>query len=198
MADTGIIILAAGASSRLGKPKQLLVYQHKTLLQHVADEAKAATLSPIVVVTGANASLTASSLTGRNVLFAENERWPEGMASSVVAGLSRLLQHGKKVDAVILAVCDQPHVSAAVFRKLVAAQKESGKGMVASQYEGINGTPVLFTQPYFQPLQNLRGNEGARKLLKFYHNDVAAVPFPAGGVDIDTEDDYRRLLAQPS
>lgn len=198
MVDTGIIILAAGSSSRLGKPKQLLVYQHRTLLQHVADEAEAAKLSPVVVVTGANASLTASSLMMKNVLLAENEGWQEGMGSSIVTGMARLLQHSKKTEAVILAVCDQPYVSAALFRKLIAAKKESGKGIAASQYDGINGTPVLFTKPYFHQLQNLRGNEGARKLLKFYHHDVATVPFPQGGIDIDTEDDYRKLLAQPS
>ncbi len=194
MSGTAIVILAAGSSSRLSRPKQLLMYKGKTLLQRVVDEAEAARLSPVIVVTGHNAQIIAASLIGKDVLFVENANWAEGMASGIVAGLSRLLQYNKKTERLVLAVCDQPYVSAGLFRQLLSAQTKTGKGIVASHYNGINGTPVLFTQKYFPRLQSLNGNEGARKVLKFYYDDVATVSFAEGATDIDTEEDYQKLL----
>lgn len=185
------MILAAGSSSRLGRPKQLLVYNNKTLLQHVIDEAKLAALSPIVIVVGANADeLTKSlNLSGANVII--NDSWEIGMSSSIAAGLSALEED--KPQNVIISVCDQPQINAQLFSDLLRMKNKTGSGIVASAYAGTLGTPVLFNERYYDELLNLTGNEGAKKLLNLHETDVSFIPFENGQIDIDTEEDYLNL-----
>lgn len=193
MNNTGIIILAAGNSSRLGTPKQLLPYKGKTLLQHIVDEALAAQLHPVVAVTGANHEAISQSIS-QPVHLAFNANWQEGMASGIAVGMQTLLSVNNTIEAVILAVCDQPFVSSGLFFQLNFVQKQTGKGIVASQYANTTGTPVVFTSTYFTQLLHLSGEGGAKKLLAMYEADVATIPFPNGNIDIDTEDDYNKLV----
>ncbi|HUB62686.1 MAG TPA: nucleotidyltransferase family protein [Puia sp.] len=201
MPETGIIILAAGNSSRLGRPKQLLSYEGGTLIGYLADEAAAAGLQPVVVVTGA-VDLSAA-LADRRVEIVENTAWAAGMGSSIVAGISAVMGSevrgndsmiGQEVDAVIIAACDQPHVTAALFRRLIAARVETGRGIVACSYAGTTGIPVLFDRRYFPDLLALSGAEGAKKVVQCFASDMAQVNFEEGAFDIDTEEDYARLL----
>lgn len=193
MYKTGIIILAAGNSSRLGRPKQLLPYRGKTLLTHVVSEAVSAFLQPVVVVTGAYQADVHDSLRGQAVNIVHNPLWETGMASGIVAGLAEIISVAPHLGAVIVAVCDQPYISAEHFRALMEKHGVSGKGLVASVYSEIMGTPVLFDEQYFEELSGLSGDAGAKQLLKRYPADVATVPFPGGRVDIDTEEDFKSL-----
>lgn len=189
----GSIVLAAGNSSRLGQPKQALPYQQKSLLQHVVDEVRAAALTPLIVVEGA-VPTGAGDLTEAGVTRVYNAQWAEGMASSIRVGLTELLRQQPDADGVIITVCDQPFVSAALFQQLIQQQKETGQEIVACAYADTLGTPVLFHKKYFADLLRLKGQEGAKRLLQRYRAEVAAVPFPLGKIDIDTPEDYRRLL----
>src|SRR5580698_3566832 len=108
MSRTGVIILAAGNSSRLGRPKQLLPYRGKTLLTHVVAEALATNLQPVLVVTGAFHQEVSDSLHGQSVDIVFNPAWEEGMASGIVTGVSKILSRYPEVDAIIIMVCDQP------------------------------------------------------------------------------------------
>jgi molybdenum cofactor cytidylyltransferase len=191
MNKTGIIILAAGNSSRLGRPKQLLPYQGKTLLSHVVTQALEAYLQPVVVVTGAYHAEIEDSLRGQAVALAFNPDWETGMASGIVAGLMEALTMEPHLQALIVAVCDQPYISAELFGSLIEKHTASRKGLIASLYSEIKGTPVLFECRYFKEMAALSGDAGAKQLLKRYPEDVATVPFPKGGIDIDTEEDVR-------
>lgn len=193
MNKTGIIILAAGNSSRLGRPKQLLPYRGKTLLIHVVAEALAADLRPVVVVTGAYHVEIEAALQKEMVHIVFNPQWSTGMASGIAAGLTEALIIASRLEALIVAVCDQPYISAELFEALVSAQAGSAKGIVACTYAETLGTPVLFTEPYFALLSALSGETGAKQLLKRYPEDVVTVPFPNGWVDIDTEEDFKSL-----
>jgi molybdenum cofactor cytidylyltransferase len=194
MINTAIIILAAGGSSRFGSTKQLLRFNDKTLLQHVIDEAVAAGAEPVIVVTGANANEVSSSIDkNNNVEIVFNNDWEKGMASGILAGIDDAVRLHKNVDKIILAICDQPFISATLFEELFKTQSKSEKGIVACVYADTIGTPVLFTQNYFDRLMELQGDEGAKKLLKTYSEDVATVDFPRGYIDIDTQEDYENL-----
>ena len=193
MNNTGIIILAAGSASRFGSAKQLLFFNQKSLLQHVINEAITAQINSIIVVTGANAELILQSLQQHSIQVVYNEHWQQGMASSIVAGLSEMLLN-KEINEVIITVCDQPFVTAHLFNQLCKKKTESGKNIVACSYADTVGTPVLFTQKYFDKLLHLQGDEGAKKLLKQYHDEVATVSFPQGIIDIDTREDYEKLI----
>ncbi|HZE83211.1 MAG TPA: NTP transferase domain-containing protein, partial [Puia sp.] len=112
MNNNGIVILAAGSSSRLGQPKQLLEYRNKSLIRHVTDEAISSATGPVIVVIGANATRVAAELKDTAALVRINEEWPEGMASSIRHGVKEMLEAHPNTQSVTLAVCDQPFVSA--------------------------------------------------------------------------------------
>jgi len=194
--ETGIIILAAGSSSRLGRPKQLLDYKGKTLLQTVVNEALETDCRSVIVVLGANAKEIASQHQNDRVNFVINESWENGMASSIVAGLSTMIKNNSEIESIIIAVADQAFIKMSNFNNLTEKQKETGKNIIASTYAETIGTPVLFKKDYFEALLSLTGAEGAKKILKQYPKDVETVVFEQGEIDIDTETDYYNLISQ--
>ena len=191
----GIIILAAGNSSRLGRPKQLLEYKESTLLKNTVSEALKVENSFIIVVTGSNHDLIEKELNLTDITFAFNSEWENGMSSSIVKGISELLLLNPKCEKCILAVCDQPFVTHTVFENLITQANKTKKGIAASAYSETLGTPVLFHKKYFHELLELKGQEGAKKLIKKYTEDVVSVFFEKGNIDIDTEEDYFKLIS---
>jgi len=189
-----IIVLAAGSSSRMGRPKQLLPYNGKSLLEHTVDTANDTDASPVIVVLGANAALLEKEINEKKVHITENSEWSEGMASSVRCGIKTLVQIAPYSDAAIIMVCDQPFVSPALLNELVAAQKNTGKDIVTSHYENAIGPPALFHKTVFPELLDLKGDAGARKIIEQRGTDIATVSFAKGEIDIDTESDYKALL----
>jgi molybdenum cofactor cytidylyltransferase len=194
MSKTGIIILAAGNSSRMGEPKQLMMFKGQTLLQHIIGEAKEAGLDPLICVTGFQSDRMAAALAGTGVNIVYNARWSEGMGSGIAAGIREVML--SDAQAVIIAVSDQPYVSADLFRNMLSSKKKSGKGIVACSYAGTLGTPVCFARKYFEDLKSLGGDAGAKKLVKQHRADVEVVEFPDGVMDIDTKADYEKLIAK--
>jgi molybdenum cofactor cytidylyltransferase len=192
----GIIILAAGNSSRLGHPKQLLEYKNSTLLKNTIAEASFIQNSNIIVVTGAyNELIEKELLEFPKIKIAFNPDWQAGMSSSIVKGLSELLVLYPDSESCIFAVCDQPYVTSLVFYNLINRYKETEKGIVASAYAETLGTPVLFHKKYFNALLELKGQEGAKKIINAFLNDTVSVSFEKGDIDIDTEEDYNELIS---
>ena len=193
MNSCGIIILAGGASTRLGKPKQLLQYHGKTLLNHAVNEAANAKADAVVVILGKNADLFQNEINKEKVRIVKNKDWEEGMASSVRLGLDTLLTIKPYMDAVIFMVCDQPHISSSVLNDLITTQQKTTKQIVTCNYGDSIGPPALFHKKYFRELAKLKGDVGARNIIQQNMNDVATVLFPEGKIDIDTEEDYEAL-----
>ena len=189
----GIIILAAGNSSRLGKPKQLLHYGNTTLLKNAVDESLKVPDAVVAVVTGAFNDLVEKELADRPVCIYHNSDWFSGMASSIRTGIRELTGYYPALEAIIIAVCDQPFFNAVVLNGLVKEFEISYKGIVASSYGETTGTPALFSKNYFGELMQLEDHQGAKKLIIAYPEDTASVSFPGGETDIDTEADYRAL-----
>ncbi|MEJ8843308.1 nucleotidyltransferase family protein [Lacibacter sp. H375] len=190
---TGVIILAAGASSRLGSPKQLLVYSGVTLLQHSIEAAQTADAASVVVVLGANADVIKTELNIETVELVVNPEWKEGMASTIRFGLQTLLKLNPQVEAVVFMVADQPFVTAGLLNDLMELNKKEQRSIVASKYGTTFGTPVLFTKRFFPELLELAGDVGAKSLVRKYQNEAAFVHFPKGEIDIDTLEDYQNL-----
>jgi len=190
----GIIILAAGNSSRLGEPKQLLRYQDKTLIRHVAEAAIEAVGQKVVVVTGSGTEPIEKELEQLTFHPAFNADWETGMGTSVATGIAKLLAVNPSAEGAIIAVSDQPFVTSGLFNALFEKSEETGAGIAACAYDETLGTPVFFSRKYFDILLKLNGTDGAKKLLKIYENDVTKVSFPSGSIDIDTSADYQKLL----
>lgn len=191
---TAIIILAGGNSSRLGEPKQLLRYKNKTLLENTIAAASAVPNSVIIVVTGANHELIQKELYSESVIICYNPDWENGMSTSINAGLKKLLTLHPDIQKCIFTVCDQPYLSGAVFEDLLKEYFKIKKGIIASSYSQTLGTPVLFDKKYFDALLELKGQEGAKKIITQFAEDTTSVLFENGAVDIDTVEDYNNLI----
>jgi molybdenum cofactor cytidylyltransferase len=191
--NCAVILLAAGASARLGTPKQLLKYKGKTLLQNMVSAALGTSLRPVIVVVGANASSIMHEVPNTDVHIVNNKDWQEGIASSIRCGVQALEKTEPASDAAIIMVCDQPHITSALLNDLLTLQRETCKPVAASSYHGITGTPALFHKTFFPQLLSLKGDQGAGKMLQQQTSGIATVSFPDGIIDIDTMENYETL-----
>jgi len=193
MSSTSIaaILLAAGGSTRLGAPKQLLNYRGRSLLRHAAETVLASSVPALHVVVGFEAERMKAELGGLDLHFADNPNWNEGIASSIRAGISSLPH---SVDAALILLCDQPLITVYVLNEMVNAYTATGKPVVACEYGGTVGVPVLFARSFFPELLRLQGDRGAKQLITQNLDQVTAIPFPGGSVDIDTPADKERFF----
>jgi molybdenum cofactor cytidylyltransferase len=191
------ILLAAGASRRLGRPKQLVRHRGRPLLLVAAEAARRALpLSPLVVVLGAEAPrmrlvLERARLRTDAIV---NPQWSEGMAGSLRAGLAAL---GRTVRAALVLTVDQPLVDAAALARLVAAWRRRPGVPAAARYDGRPGVPAVLPRRYWRALKSLGGDEGARALLRGGAG-VTLVDMPEAALDVDTPADLRRLASRAS
>jgi molybdenum cofactor cytidylyltransferase len=179
----------------MGRPKQLLAYRGRTLLQHSIDQAIAAGFAPIVVVLGASSDLLHESIAGPTVVTVQNETWETGMGSSVTAGMHALLKKDEVLCGVAILVADQPLVEAKHLRAMRHLLFAGHASIVAAQYSDTLGVPALFKPELFHALSSLPPEAGARTLLR--NSDANVVPFPLSeaAVDIDTPEDFERFIS---
>ena len=192
-ADIGAVILAAGPSSRMDTPKQILQFRGETLVRRAASAAIEAGCWPVVVVTGAHAVATRDALRGLDVREAQNKKWESGMSSSLRVGIETLVTMAPRVNAIVLMLCDQPFVTREIIAALVGAYRETDRAIVASAYGGSYGVPALFGRKYFAELTTLEGALGAKQVIQKHIAEVQLLDFPQGEIDIDTPDDFARL-----
>ena len=185
------VILAAGASRRLGRPKQLVLCNGEPLLARAMRVAAESAIAPVIVVLGAGAAEIRAALDMKSAQIVLNPDWESGMASSIRAGLAAAEKY-PGLDGVMLLACDQPRLTCEHLARMMAEfHRSNGQAIVASVYgetPGVGetrGVPAIFPRRAFASLQLLRGDKGARSLLP--GDDVVEVKFPGGELDIDTE-----------
>lgn len=184
-----ILILAAGASRRLGRPKQLVQVNKTNLLDHIIGQAKDSNFDGCLVVVGSTHLRILEEI--EQVDHVVNEKWADGMGSSIALGIQTLMQ--KNAQGILVTVCDQPFISSDLFNKILDESHFSGKGIVTSDYGQSNGPPTYFGKKYFPELIRCHGDKGAKTIIEEYLSDVAYIAFPKGLIDIDTEDDLKKL-----
>jgi molybdenum cofactor cytidylyltransferase len=189
----GAVILAAGGSSRLGQPKQLLSLHGKTLVRSVIDAAREAGCSAIVVVIGNNGEKLHRELANANVIEVRNANWHRGIGSSIRSGVRALRDHAPDVEATFLLACDQPAVNARLIEDMIATHVTTKKDIVASSYADTVGVPALFDRSLFEDLLSLGDEAGAKSIILENHQRVAEFAFPEGMIDIDTWEDWEKL-----
>lgn len=189
----GGILLAAGGSSRLGQPKQLLQFKGKTLIRRAAEALVGSGCCPIVVVLGAEIECSTAELEGLEVNICINDNWQVGMSSSIVSGLERMLEIEPNLDAAVITLCDQPNVSSVNIDKLLTAFRVSSLPIVAARYGETIGVPALFYKEIFHQLFELTGDKGARQIIQNHIEIVDTVAIEKAAVDIDCLDDVNRL-----
>lgn len=186
MTEVAAIILAAGASRRLGRPKQLEEINSETLLARSIRTAQEAGCSPVIVVLGAAAEQILRTVDLAHCTVAVNMRWPEGMGGSLAVGVHTLQGLPELIQGAVLLTCDMPFITASHLRALAATGMLTG-----SQYGNAIGVPAYIPSRFLAQLASAGGDSGARSLLQ----QAQAVPLPCGDLDIDTEQDLQRARA---
>lgn len=190
--DDGLhaIVLAAGASTRFGSPKQLIRVAGRPLLHTAVTRAAEVTGNALIVVLGAGAAELAPLLKHSPGSVIVNHEWREGLASSIRAGLARLPAN---CAAVMLLLADQAAVTADDLKRLAGSWRRQPRYPAAALYEGTVGVPAIFPRSAFRDLALLRGDQGARGLLRRSFNQLVRVPMPSAAIDIDRPEDLLAL-----
>jgi molybdenum cofactor cytidylyltransferase len=184
-----VIILAAGASSRMGTSKQRLPWKSGTLLTHAINTAKKSGLNDITVVLGADEDENRQALKDENVIILSNSKWESGMGSSLKAGLKNAMQ--SKPDAILVMVCDQPFVTPEHLRALTNVLSTQKKKATFSKYAETTGVPAVFSKDLFSALLSLGDDQGAKGIVKqIKEEDFSTIELKDGEVDLDTYEQY--------
>jgi len=192
--NIAVLILAAGASSRMGTPKQILPWKDTTLLGHAIRTAKASQTAKIFVVLGANSEEIRPTISEEGIVVLNNQNWQNGLGTSIAAGIEQFKTNEKLYDAVLIMLVDQPLISADYLNQLIQSFHESKKGIVATAYGSRAGVPAIFSPTYFSELGKLNDDYGAKKILNNHDSDLITL-YPKGiEQDVDTPDHYKALL----
>lgn len=191
--NTAIVVLAAGASKRLGTPKQLLPYNSSTLLQDTIRKLSQVQNSKIYVVLGAHYQMIAPTIENMSVVILQNKDWESGMSSSISVGISHLLEKDN-CSQVLITLADLPLLNSQHYNALLNIHNKSSSGITITKYINNTGVPALFNRKHFTALACLQGDEGAKPLIRKHKSDVAHYEANIAYSDIDTMDDYLKLI----
>lgn len=194
--EIAVVLLAAGGSSRMGRPKQLLQYRGETMIGRSLRTALSAGIRPVLVVLGANAEHIEPAIAIEKVHVVHNPDWALGMSTSLRAGLEKALQLQPGLQALLFMVVDQPFVTKELLLQIVDKYLEKKPLIVAAEYERTPGVPALIDRELFGELRKLTGDKGARALFAKYKHRLLTVPFPKGHYDLDAPADYDQLLGE--
>ena len=186
------LLLAAGGSSRLGRPKQLVEFEGKALVRRAAEALIDAGCSPVIVVLGAEAERSRQELEGLEVEVVINEDWGSGMGSSIARGMRSVLAAVSVPDAVLISLCDQPFVTSEKLHPFLDAFRESRPDLIAAFNNDVAGVPALFSANLYPDLTTLKGEKGAREIIRNSPNAVT-IPLPEAAIDVDTSADLSGL-----
>ena len=189
------ILLAAGESKRMGKPKQLLPFGQSTLLEQAIDNLLNSAVDEIIVVLGYKVEEVKKTIAVKPVKMVVNPNYRQGMSTSIIAGLILV---DSQAQAVMLALGDQPSVDSQTINQLIEEFYRHDKGIAIPTYRGIRGHPIIFAIKYKQKLLGLKGDIGGREIIKHHPDDVLEVAVDSESVisDIDTRNDYRSQLGK--
>lgn len=189
----GAVILAAGSSSRLGEPKQLVTFKNRPLLQKMIDSCSPLDFSSKTIVLGANSNVIADRIHPGEFSFIKNEEWSEGIAGSIRKGLEFSLRQDPDIRHILFMLSDQPFVTTALLSRLLKSHFSKTKEITASSYKGDVGVPAIFSKAIYPMLMKLEGDQGAKKIMKQFPEKVTTVPFEMGYFDVDTPEDQAEL-----
>ena len=188
-----VIVLAAGGSSRLGRPKQLIAWRGSTLLAHAARTALATRLGPVIVMLGAHVEECRRALQDIPVDIVPHPQWTDGIGRTIAAAVAHVALIHPGVDAALITTCDQPRVTSDDLVEIAAARRTAGRRMAAAAYSGVVGVPAAFAHSMFDELRLLQGDRGAGSIHRHWKAEVVKVACERAARDVDTEEDARSL-----
>jgi molybdenum cofactor cytidylyltransferase len=186
-----ILILAAGNSSRLGSPKQLVEFEGKTLIERITETALSIS-EVVLVVLGGNSEQILPKLERfeDSISTVFNPDWQEGMGTSIRFGVEHLTE---KSDLILILLSDQPFISKVLLQNMLQTYANLQNPIITCVYNNTLGVPILFDKSIFPELLELSGNKGAKSFLHLYKDKISTIDFPEGIIDIDTIEDVEKL-----
>ena len=193
MSKTAVLILAAGQSKRMGKPKQLLPYKNSNLLLEKINQFQSLEHVQVFVVLGAYFKEIFPLLREKPVKVVLNSNWEEGMGSSLSKGIE-LIKKKEIFDRVLITLADLPLLESSYYEELIELSKSSGKRIIQTEYEETSGVPVVFDKSLYNSLCRLKNEEGAKPLIEKYKKEVLKLHSKTPFFDVDTSEAYQKLL----
>jgi molybdenum cofactor cytidylyltransferase len=188
--NIAIIILAAGGSSRMGSPKQLLAWGGTTLIEHTIDQAEQSEINDIYIVLGAKCEEIRSQIAASNCTIIISDHWQSGLGHSLASGMKHLQRSTKCYDGVLVMLADQPEVDSAYLNKLMSEFHIDKKQIMATAYGNKIGVPAIFDEIYYEQLSALTGDDGAKKIIRKNLANVTTLSPKTSFIDIDTKENY--------
>ena len=192
--NIAVIILAAGASTRIGTPKQLLKWKNTTLLGHAIITAKKLNTKDIIVILGNNYALIKSKINNSGIQILNNKNWKNGLGNSIAFGVNNILENKSNIDGILIMLSDQPLIDSEYLNSLINKFIIGKHQIIATSYKsGKQGVPVLFDRIYFNELSKLNDDKGAKAIIEKYIKNVLVINGEQIVSDIDTLENYKNL-----
>jgi molybdenum cofactor cytidylyltransferase len=196
MPEIPILLLAAGSSSRMGKPKQLLPWGSTTLIEHQI-QILVKTGYPVNVILGFGSDIIIPLIKKYPVNIFSNDKWENGIGSSVSAGITQVIRKFPKAAGVLISLLDQPLLTTDYFENMLGSYKPGAHKILVSQsVSGWRGVPALFDKYYFKDLLKLKDDEGAKKIIQRFEKNIIVVEGGKILEDMDTPESYKRMLSE--
>lgn len=193
MQSTAIVILAAGKSSRMKQPKQLLKINGKNLLDIIIEKALKTQKENIFCVLGANADIIKSQLKNNKINFLDNQKYEEGLSSSIIHAVKHIESY-KNIEKVLFILGDQPEISEKYLKEMLSISNKNPDKIVATNYQKKYGVPAVFPTQYFKEIKEIEGDKGAKELLKKLNEFIILPNLVPNSMDLDSPEDYENYL----
>lgn len=192
--NIALVILAAGASSRMQQPKQLLAWGRSTLLGNAINMALDSHADDVYVVLGNKSEMIKEHCSTSNVHWLYNKNWKRGMGSSISCAINHILGSKKRYTGILITLCDQPLIDSEYLNEMIDTLINGDRGIVATAYNNRSGVPVLFHSKYIEKLSKLDNDLGAKKIIAANLQDVFAIDPKGKEKDLDTAEEYQTAL----
>ncbi|MGC1206112.1 MAG: nucleotidyltransferase family protein [Flavobacteriaceae bacterium] len=192
-----VVILAAGASKRMGEPKQLLKWGDSTLITHTIQTALKLKVDTVYVVLGANFKLIENSIAHFPITILNNENWEQGLGESIAFTSKHLQNETYKPEGILFVLADQPFITVSYLKSIISSFSKGEKQIIASSYQNRKfGVPALFDSYYINDLSDLKGDFGAKNFLQKSESFIKALKPPVKNVDLDFKEDYEKFYKE--
>ncbi len=193
-----VLILAAGASSRMGRIKQLLPWKKTTLLGNAIESAQDLENPDIFVVLGAHVDKIKENSVVKNIVCIDHTDWEKGLGSSIAFGIRHIVATRGDYHGILIMLCDQPLIDSIYLNVMVDTLKKNTKGIVATAYGNRVGVPAIFDKKYFPELMELNEDKGAKSIIGKHKYDVSTIRPDGKEIDLDNLEDYKNLISKIS
>lgn len=190
------LVLAAGAASRMGTPKQLLPWQGSTFLENTLQQLDRSHVDQVIVVLGAHADAISNKIGNSGAVLLRHRNWEAGLGSSIGCGVQYVMEKERETEALLIVLADQPLVDTLYINEMIRCFAQEKNKIISTNYGSRRGVPAIFPPDYFGELLQLHADYGAREILEKHKGEAMGLDPGEKATDVDTMAQYRAFLKQ--